>query len=140
MYLLDTNVISELRRRNCHGAVRAWRDSVPTHTIAIPAIVIAQLQDGVELTRRQNRARAIELDRWIDRVMEVYDVIPMDGVLFREWSWLMVGKPDHLMQDAMIAATARIQHLIVVTRNTRDFKPFNVEAYNPLTYSATETE
>ena len=134
MYLLDTNIISELRRPSCHGAVRAWRASIPADSIAIPAIVIAELQDGAELTRRQNRLQAIELDRWIDRVMAAYPVIPMDGVLFREWSRLMAGKSDHLMQDAMIAATARIHHLVVVTRNLKDFKPFDVEVYNPFTF------
>jgi toxin FitB len=133
MYALDTNVISELRRSSCHGAVRAWRDSVSRHSISIPAIVIAELQDGVELTRRQNPIKAIELDGWIDRLMKAYAVIPMDGVLFREWSRLMVGQPSHLIQDAMIAATARIHHLVVVTRNVKDFEPFNVHVFNPFT-------
>jgi toxin FitB len=135
MYLLDTNVISELRRASCHGAVRAWRDSVPRHSIAIPAIVIGELQDGVEITRQQDRAKARELDGWIDRVMRAYAVIPMDGVLFREWSRLMAGKSDDLFEDAMIAATARVHGLIVVTRNVKDFSGFNVSVFNPFTGS-----
>lgn len=140
MYLLDTNIVSELRRPSCHGAVRAWRASVPRHSIAIPAIVIAELQDGAEISRRQDRAKAIELEQWIDRVMAAYTIIPMDGEMFREWSRLMAGRSDDLMQDAMIAATARLQHLIVITRNVRDFKPFGVEVFNPFTYRAAESD
>ncbi|MGH9605344.1 MAG: type II toxin-antitoxin system VapC family toxin [Terracidiphilus sp.] len=140
MFLLDTNIVSELRRPSCHGAVRAWRASVPAHRIAIPAIVIAELQDGAEIARRQDRIKAIELEQWIDRVMAVYAIIPMDGEMFREWSRLMAGKSDHLMQDAMVAATARLQHMIVVTRNVRDFEPFEVEVYNPFAYRATESD
>ena len=113
---------------------------MPTHRIAIPAVVIAELQDGVELARRQDRLKALELEQWIDRVMAVYEVIPMDGAMFREWSRLMAGKPEQLMQDAMIAATARIHHLIVVTRNVKDFKPFSVEVYNPFTYKTPERD
>ncbi len=139
MFLLDTNMVLELRRPSCRGAVRAWKASVPAHRIAIPAIVIAELQDGAEAARRQDRMKAIELEQWIDRIMAAYPIIPMDGEMFREWSRLMAGKPDHLMQDAMIAATARLQHLIVVTRNVRHFEPFGVEVYNPFTFRARET-
>jgi hypothetical protein len=135
MYLLDTNIISELRRKSCHGAVLAWRASVPTQQIVIPAVVIAELQDGVEIARKQDPLKAIELEQWIDRVMAAYEVIPMDGFLFREWSRLMAGKSDHLMQDAMIAATARVHHLVVVTRNVRDFALFDVALLNPFTGS-----
>ena len=138
MYLLDTNVVSELRRPSCHGAVRAWRASVKTHQIAIPAVVISELQDGAELARKQDRLKSIELEQWIDQVMAVYEVIPMDGWMFREWSRLMAGKSDHLLQDAMIAATARLHHLVVVTRNVKDFKPFSVEILNPFTYRTPE--
>lgn len=140
MFLLDTNIVSELRRPSCHGAVRAWWNSVPRHRVAIPAMVLAELQDGVEIARRQDRIKAIELERWIDRIMAAYTVIPMDGEMFREWSRMMAGKADHLMQDAMIAATARLQHMIVVTRNVRDFEPFEVEVYNPFTYRTTQSD
>jgi hypothetical protein len=138
VYLLDTNVVSELRRPSCHGAVRAWRASVSAHQIAIPAVVISELQDGAEAARRQDRLKALELEQWIDRVMAAYEVIPMDGMMFREWSRLMVGKSDVLMQDAMIAATARLHHLIVVTRNIRDFEHFGVEVLNPFTFQTQE--
>jgi toxin FitB len=133
MYLLDTNVISELRKRKPHGAVLAWAASVAPKDIQIPAVAAGELQDGVELTRLQDPAKAIEIERWIDRILQSFAVVPMDGVLFRESSRLMVGKSDRLLQDAMIAATARVHHLIVVTRNVKDFASFNVQVFNPFT-------
>ena len=63
-----------------------------------------------------------------------YDVVPMDGEIFREWAKLMLGKSDHLLIDGMVAATARVKSLIVVTRNTKDFSGFNVQLLNPFVY------
>lgn len=134
-YLLDTNVISELRKRKPHGAVSAWIESLRDEEIKIPAVAIAELQDGAELARRQYPAKARELEQWIDRIMGTFVVPPMDGPIFRDWARLMNRKSDDLAADAMIAATARAYRLIVATRNVRDFKPFDVEVYNPFTYS-----
>ena len=130
-YLLDTNVISELRKRKPHGAVSAWIESLRDQDIKIPAVAIAELQDGAEITRRQDRAKAIELELWIDRVMATFVVLPMDGSMFRDWARLMSGKPDDLAADAMIAATARAHGLTVATRNVKDFAQFDVQVFNP---------
>jgi hypothetical protein len=62
----------------------------------------------------------------------------MDGTMFREWSRLMVNKPDDLAADGMIAASARVLRLVVVTRNIKHFKPFNVEVFNPFEFSPKE--
>jgi len=70
--------------------------------------------------------------------MSYYTILPADGNIFREWARLMHGKSDDLSADAMIAATARVLRLIVVTRNVKDFKPFNVEVFNPFEYSPEE--
>jgi len=137
-YLLDTNVISELRKRKPHGAVTAWLSSLHDEDIQIPAVAIAELQDGAEITRRQYPGKASELEQWIDRILATFVVVPMDGPMFREWARLMHGKSDDLSADAMIAATARVLRLIVVTRNVKDFKPFNVEVFNPFAYSPEE--
>jgi predicted nucleic acid-binding protein len=138
MYLLDTNVISELRRAKPHGAVLAWFHAVRPDEIAIPAVVIGEIQDGAEITRKQDQLKAEEIEAWLDYILANFTVLPMDGVIFREWARLMAGKPDELSGDAMIAATARIHHMVVVTRNVKDFKPFNVEVFNPFGYAREE--
>jgi len=130
-YLLDTNIVSELRKPKPHGAVIAWKRSVPAHQLAIPAVVLAEAQAGAELTRKQDPEKASELEAWIDNLMAYYMVLPADGPVFREWARLMHGRSEDLSADAMIAATARVHHLIVVTRNVKDFENFDVQVFNP---------
>jgi predicted nucleic acid-binding protein len=136
-YLLDTNVISELRKRKPHGAVFAWIESLRDQDIQIPAVAIAELQGGAELTRRQDPAKSRELEDWIDRIMATFVVLPMDGSMFRDWARLMSGKSDNLAADAMVAATARAHRLTVATRNVKDFTTFGVQLFNPFTYAST---
>jgi toxin FitB len=135
-FLLDNNVISELRKNRPHGAVVAWRRSVPAHQLAVPAVVLAEIQAGIELTRKQDAMKASELEDWLDRVMSYYTILPADGTIFREWARLMNGKSDDLSADAMIAATARVHGLTVATRNVKDFSGFNVQVFNPFTGSS----
>lgn len=133
MYLLDTNVISELRKPKPHGAVTAWIQGAPDHELFISALTLGELQAGAERTRRQDRAKAESIEAWIDRLSESYEIISMDASMFREWARLMEGRSDSLLEDAMIAATAKVRGLIVVTRNVRDFKALAVETLNPFT-------
>jgi predicted nucleic acid-binding protein len=88
-------------------------------------------RSGVERTRRQDPAKAAEIEAWLDGVSDWEGVLPMDGRVFREWARLMAGSPLQLAQDAMIAATARVYRLTVVTRNVRDFKSFDVPVLDP---------
>jgi toxin FitB len=130
-YLLDTNVVSELRRTRPHGAVVAWLSDQQAESLFVSAVTLGELQAGVELTRRQDTLKANQIEVWIDQVAASYEVLPMDAACFREWARLMDQKPDQLLTDGMIAATARIHQLIVVSRNERDFKQLGVRILNP---------
>jgi predicted nucleic acid-binding protein len=131
VYLLDTNVISELRRPRPHGAVVAWLRNVPDTDLHISAVTIGELQAGVEITRDRDSAKAAKIEAWLEQVAETYNILPMDSRTFRCWARLMHKRSDKLIEDAMIAATAEIFNLIVVTRNIRDFAQFGVRTLNP---------
>jgi predicted nucleic acid-binding protein len=135
-YLLDTNVVSELRKPKPHGAVVAWINTLRPEQIFLSAVTIGELQAGVELTRRNDAAKALEIETWLTMVGASFTALPMDSACFREWARLMVGKSPELIEDAMIAATARVHGLQVATRNERDFRKFQVGAFNPFQFGA----
>jgi toxin FitB len=131
MYLLDTNVISELRRPRPHGAVVAWLEGVADHDLHLSAVTLGELQAGVEITREQDPEKAAQIESWIDQVAQSWNVLPLDGRACRVWAKLMHRRSDDLLADALIAATAVSHHLVVVTRNVRDFAGLGVETLNP---------
>ena len=130
-YLLDTNVVSELRKSKPHAAVTAWIAALRDDQIYISAVTIGELQRGIERTRTQNAEKAFEIDDWVNRLELSNNVLAMDSACFREWARLIRGKPDQLLEDAMIAATARVHELTVATRNEKDFARFPVDLINP---------
>nr|CAA6827886.1 MAG: VapC toxin protein [uncultured Thiotrichaceae bacterium] len=134
MYLLDTNVISELRRNKPHGAVVAWIESVDDADLYISAVTLAEIQAGIEITREQNEDKAIDLEQWLNLVADHYNILPMDTRAFRKWARMMHRTSDTLYEDAMIAATAKVNNLMVVTRNVTDFSGFDVAILNPFEY------
>ena len=131
MYLLDTNIVSELRRPRPNHAVVDWIKSVPADQLFLSAVTIGEIQAGIELTRQQDTAKAEELEGWLDRVLTAYNILALDAPSFRVWAKLMHRRSDTLMQDAVIAASAAVHRLVVVTRNVRDFKQFGVQTLNP---------
>ncbi|MFG0787323.1 type II toxin-antitoxin system VapC family toxin [Delftia tsuruhatensis] len=131
MYLLDTNIISELRRPRPHGAVLAWLQALPEPELHLSAVSLGEIQAGIELTRQQDAEKAREIERWADLVSASYNVLPMDAESFRIWARLMHGRSDALYEDAMIAATAIRHRLVEATRNIRDFADFGVALVNP---------
>jgi hypothetical protein len=96
--------------------------------------MMGELQAGVELTRRQDPAKAREIESFLASVEVSFAFVPMDSDCFREWSRLMSGKPNVLREDAMIAATAKVHGFTVATRDEKDFKHLGVEIVNPFKF------
>ena len=130
-YLLDTNVVSELRKHKPHGAVLAWIEKIPDDSLYVSAVTLGEIQSGIEMTREQNAAKAQEIELWLNEVAQSYNVLVVDAAIFRRWGQLMHRGADHHLEDALIAATALVRELTVATRNVDDFKPFGVAMVNP---------
>jgi predicted nucleic acid-binding protein len=134
MYLLDTNVVSELRRPRPHPSVLGWLKATDDTALHLSAVTIAEIQAGIERTRDHDTGKAEELEEWLDEVSATYNVLPMDTAAFRRWARLMHRRSDTLYEDAMIAATALCHDFTVATRNVRDFVPFDVPTFDPFAY------
>lgn len=131
MYLLDTNIVSELRKPRPHGTVVAWIEAVADADLYLSAVTLGEIQVGIEMTREQDVPKAAKIEAWADQVAATYNVLPMDATTFRIWAKLMHRQSDTVYEDAMIAASAIAHHLTVVTRNVRNFERFDVPLFNP---------
>lgn len=131
MYLLDTNIVSELRKPRPHGGVLAWLEAIADEDLFLSAVTLGEIQAGIEITREQDAQKAVAIEAWLDQVAGIYNVLSMDAAAFRLWATLMHRESDTVYEDAMIAATALKHKLTVVTRNVRDFERFNVPLFNP---------
>lgn len=130
-YLLDTNVVSELRKPKPHGGVVAWIKKIPEESLFVSVVTLGEIQAGIEITRTGKPEKAEEIEKWLNNVAETYNVLSADASIFRRWAQLMHRRNDHHVEDALIAATALIRDLTVATRNTDDFEPFDVALVNP---------
>jgi len=130
-YLIDTNVVSEMRKPKPHGGAFAWLQSLELKQVFFSAVTFGEIQRGVEITRRQDPLKANEIEAWAANLERASQVLPMDSACFREYARLMYGRSDTLAEDAMIAVTARVHGLTVATRNERDFGHLGVSVFNP---------
>ncbi len=131
MYLLDTNIVSELRKIKPHGGVLAWVESVADADLYLSAVTLGEIQAGIEITRERDTLKAEQIEQWANQLVHTQKIIPMTAEVFRIWAKFMHHKTDSLYEDAMIAATATHHKLVVVTRNQKDFAHFPVKTFNP---------
>jgi predicted nucleic acid-binding protein len=132
-FLLDTNVVSELRKPRPHGGVVAWLQTLEDAQLFVSAVTLGEIQAGIELTREQDPGKAQEIEAWLTLVAGAYNVLPMDAAAFTAWAKLMHRKSDTFFEDAMLAATAKVHGLTVASRNVADFKALGFEVFNPFT-------
>ena len=140
MYLLDTNVVSELRKVRPRGAVVAWLEGVRDAELHLSAVTLGEIQAGGELPRAQDGAKAAQMEAWLGlgagttwppAAFSSLTALAADGAVFRAWARLMHGRDDRLIEDALIAATALVHGLTVVPRNVKDFRPLGVAVLDP---------
>jgi predicted nucleic acid-binding protein len=132
-YLLDTNVISELRKgERADANVTAWFASVAEDEIFLSVLTIGEIRRGIESVRRRDPDSAAALDRWLNLVSEAHGdrVVPIDRTIAEEWGRMNVPDPLPVV-DGLLAATAQVLGLTLVTRNVADVKGTGVELLDP---------
>jgi len=127
-----TSRLADIQRRSLSavtlGEIQAGRNS------SWARFKLGEIQAGIELTRSQDAAKAVEIQAWLELVAGTYNVLPMDGEAFRCWGRLMHRRTESLYEDAMIAATASVHALTAVTRNVADFALFDMPLLNPFKF------
>ncbi|MEZ2147634.1 type II toxin-antitoxin system VapC family toxin [Bradyrhizobium sp. DN5] len=134
MFLLDTNVISELRRPDkAHRNVAAWASSIPAASFFISVISILEIEFGARLIERKDTTQGAILRAWIDNhILARFEdrILAIDTAVAQRCAQLHVPNP-RAERDALIAATAFVHGLTIVTRNVGDFEPTGVPLLNP---------
>jgi toxin FitB len=130
MYLLDTCVVSEARRHTPQAV--KWIRSAQPDTLFISAITVGEVMKGIMMKMRVDAPAAAPLVRWLDELRLVYAsrILPVDDAVATTWGRMM-GQRTRPVVDALIAATARVNNKVLVTRNVRDFADMGVEIVDP---------
>ena len=131
-YLIDTNVISELGRRRPHAAVRAYVESLAGSMVFVSVLTLGELRKGAEMTRRSDPRHAGRIDEWIAEVEREYAerTLDVDTATAGMWGRLSATRPRPVV-DTLLAATAIVHDLTLVTRNTRDVADTGAAFVNP---------
>jgi toxin FitB len=130
-FLLDTNAISEIRRGRDPN-VRAWAGEITDADLYLSVLTLGEIRKGIERLRQRDRAQADAFGGWLGDLQTrfVDRILPVDARVADEWGRLNAARPRNTV-DSLIAATARVHELTVVTRNTRDFEGCGVELVDP---------
>lgn len=131
-FLLDTNVVSEIRKKQPHPDVSRWFNSVPESELFLSVLVIGEIRQGVDRLARRDPAQAEVLDRWLAQLVAGYEdrIVPITTDVAEAWGRL--NAPDPLpVVDGLLAATALVRGWTLVTRNTDDIATTGVDLFNP---------
>jgi len=131
-YLLDTNVISELRRRQPDPGVLEWYETVPSAQLFLSVLTIGEIRVGIERLRRKDAVQADALEWWFRGLRSTYQdhVIGIDIETAQEWGRLSVADPVPVI-DGLLAASAKVRGWTLVTRNPADLARCGVALLNP---------
>jgi len=131
--LLDTNVLSELRKGNrANVNVRGWFEGVADDEIHLSVLVVGELRRGIERVRQRDADQAAALERWLTRVTTDHAerILPVDSAVAQQWGLLTAKRPASVV-DTLMAATALVHGLVLVTRNLRDVAWTGAPCLNP---------
>jgi predicted nucleic acid-binding protein len=133
-YLLDTNVVSELRRHRPDPAVSAWFAGVEADDLFLSALVVGEIVAGVERIRRRDPHAVVAYDSWLAELREAFAdrIVPVDLAAAEEWGRMTVPDPLPVV-DGLLAATAKVRGWTLVTRNVRDIARTGVRVLDPFT-------
>ena len=132
-YLIDTNIISEIRKgARCDARVAAWYASVADEDLFLSTLVLGEIRKGVELARPRDAGRALALERWLGDVEAAFDgrVLGIDNAVSDQWGRMSAIRPLPAI-DGLLAATALTHGLTLVTRNDRDVAGLGAMVFNP---------
>jgi predicted nucleic acid-binding protein len=139
-YLLDTNIVSEIRKgARADRAVMKWISDVKDEDLHLSVLVVGELRQGVERLRARDAASAQRLDRWLRRLAEAYEgrILLVDEPVAQVWGGLNVPDPLPAV-DGLLAATALVHDMTLVTRNTRDVARTGARLLNPFEGKSSE--
>ena len=132
-YLIDTNIISEVRKgRRCNPNVANWYEKIEDESLYLSVLVLGEIRKGIERTRLKDIAQAHALENWLIAVEKAFGerVLPVDQAVSDEWGRLNARRPLPVI-DGLLAATAKIHRMTLVTRNTADIAGLDIRVLNP---------
>ncbi|MGB8221798.1 MAG: type II toxin-antitoxin system VapC family toxin [Polyangiales bacterium] len=132
-YLLDTNVVSELRKgARCKASVLDWLSALDDEDLYLSVLVVGEIERGIERIRKRDPKSATRLRRWLASLVTRFDdrILPVTLPIARTWG--MLGAPNPIPTvDGLLAATAHVHGLVLATRNVTDFASLDIEWVNP---------
>ena len=135
-YLIDTNIISEVRKgRRCNPNVASWYKSIDDASLYLSVLVMGEIRTGIEKIRSKDNAQAVALENWLVAVDKAFGerILTVDRAVASEWGRLNASRPLPVI-DSLLAATAKVHRMTLVTRNTSDIANLNVQILNPFEF------